>query len=450
MKKIVLFILVIFYSSLSFGQTESSLFWKIEGNGIEKPSYILGTAHIPEMGVFKQNESIIPLMLSCELFVSELELSEDAGMKEIELLMLPLGQYMSDYYTEAEFELIKREYGKRGLVDIEDLKMLQPFILVQFLKNESEPGHDQQLSIDEYLHELATNEGKEIFGLETIFEQTQYLVNSQKTKRVYNFFKNIDKFPIHKEMLLSAYHSQNLDSLQLLAEDTVFNVFDTKILVDKRNQLWFPKIDSLIRKKSAFIAVGAGHLPGSNGILQRLKDVGYNVSPERADSKSQRPANSRLVWQKYVSQNNKFSILFPGEPEVGSQKSQKSDGQHVTNLYEFNLGRNNEKEIGYGVFEFIDPTIKPYNSRKEAEKFISTFIDKMINEDAKLISSSKYRLEGRYGANLTIKLTKDDKLVHGRIVLLSDRYFFLSAFSRSDLKDFTPIETFLNSFKLLE
>jgi uncharacterized protein YbaP (TraB family) len=50
-------------------------------------------------------------------------------------------------------------------------------------------------------------------------------------------------------------------------------------LVDKRNNNWIPKLVDLFSKKSCFVAVGAGHLAGENGLINLLKKQGYTVEP---------------------------------------------------------------------------------------------------------------------------------------------------------------------------
>jgi uncharacterized protein YbaP (TraB family) len=47
----------------------------------------------------------------------------------------------------------------------------------------------------------------------------------------------------------------------------------------KRNQKWIPIISKLIQKKSSFIAVGAAHLPGKEGVLNLLQEAGYKITP---------------------------------------------------------------------------------------------------------------------------------------------------------------------------
>jgi uncharacterized protein YbaP (TraB family) len=47
----------------------------------------------------------------------------------------------------------------------------------------------------------------------------------------------------------------------------------------KRNQKWIPIISDLILKNSTFIAVGAAHLPGEEGVLNLLRKAGYTITP---------------------------------------------------------------------------------------------------------------------------------------------------------------------------
>ncbi len=46
-----------------------------------------------------------------------------------------------------------------------------------------------------------------------------------------------------------------------------------------RNQNWVKKLKDLLPKKSLVIAVGAGHLPGVKGVINLLRNEGYNVTP---------------------------------------------------------------------------------------------------------------------------------------------------------------------------
>jgi hypothetical protein len=54
---------------------------------------------------------------------------------------------------------------------------------------------------------------------------------------------------------------------------------EEKIFIDDRNKKWIPQIRESLASKRTFIAVGAGHLGGPNGLIRLLEKEGYTLSP---------------------------------------------------------------------------------------------------------------------------------------------------------------------------
>ena len=50
-------------------------------------------------------------------------------------------------------------------------------------------------------------------------------------------------------------------------------------LVAGRNKNWIPVIKSNIKQQPCLIAVGTGHLPGKEGLINLLRKEGYTVEP---------------------------------------------------------------------------------------------------------------------------------------------------------------------------
>ena len=50
----------------------------------------------------------------------------------------------------------------------------------------------------------------------------------------------------------------------------------TGILKD-RNENWLPKMMEAMREKPTMFVIGSGHLIGEHGIVQKLRDAGYEV-----------------------------------------------------------------------------------------------------------------------------------------------------------------------------
>ena len=59
------------------------------------------------------------------------------------------------------------------------------------------------------------------------------------------------------------------------------NVRNSGMLLNNRNKNWISKIDKYVKQKPTFIAVGAAHLGGQNGVISLLKKQGFKVEPVR-------------------------------------------------------------------------------------------------------------------------------------------------------------------------
>ena len=72
----------------------------------------------------------------------------------------------------------------------------------------------------------------------------------------------------------------DLDGLyEMLIEAEDMTEAEKFLLVDERNRDWLPKIEEKIKQEACFIAVGALHLPGNDGLINLLRKAGYKVKP---------------------------------------------------------------------------------------------------------------------------------------------------------------------------
>jgi uncharacterized protein YbaP (TraB family) len=68
--------------------------------------------------------------------------------------------------------------------------------------------------------------------------------------------------------LMAAYRSRDPEQLHELTKNQMKD--DEKFLarlIDDRNAAWIPKLEATFKEKSTFVAVGAGHLGGSKGVI---------------------------------------------------------------------------------------------------------------------------------------------------------------------------------------
>ena len=74
---------------------------------------------------------------------------------------------------------------------------------------------------------------------------------------------------------------QDLNKLLEISESENSRPEFMKALLDQRNADWLTKLPEILKNGTTFVAVGALHLPGQNGIIEGLKRLGYTVTPVR-------------------------------------------------------------------------------------------------------------------------------------------------------------------------
>jgi hypothetical protein len=82
------------------------------------------------------------------------------------------------------------------------------------------------------------------------------------------------------EELVNAYKSQDLGKLEELTRRSDMGIANfEEVLLYNRNRNWVKKLSTLLKEGSFTIAVGAGHLPGENGVISLLRKAGFTVTP---------------------------------------------------------------------------------------------------------------------------------------------------------------------------
>ena len=81
--------------------------------------------------------------------------------------------------------------------------------------------------------------------------------------------------------LYNAYITQDIEKLRQLMIDPDLGLEpeDEAKMLTNRNVNWVNQLKTILPQKSVFVCVGAGHLPGENGVLNLLRQAGYTITP---------------------------------------------------------------------------------------------------------------------------------------------------------------------------
>jgi len=267
-----------------FPMQKSSLLWKIEGPSLKKGSYLFGTMHLIEKEYFFFPENLKKITSKCDVLVMEI-----AGLpsqsEALRYLQLQQGAILDPFSKEQRDSILL--WAKTTLNMNEEsfnaaLGRMKPIVLVQMATQLNFMGKTE--SYEKTLEMIAKENGLQVKGLETLAEQMALFDNLKKEDEVELVMEAIrdKKKSIQRAVEMEKiYVSQNVDSMYLAvvsAEGSVISDEQLKFL-DERNEKWIPQIIEMLKNQKCFIAVGAAHLGGPNGVIRLLEEKGYKITP---------------------------------------------------------------------------------------------------------------------------------------------------------------------------
>ena len=298
MKRIVMTMAACVVAAVSIN---AQLLYKISGNDLEKPSYIIGTHHLANVGFVEKINGVKEALTETEQVYGELKwdaMTNPDSLKAMqERMMLPEGQTLKTILTPEQYKrldafmtakmgagmsnpMVEAQMGK-----LTPMALVTQFQVLLFLMNHM-GEFDPSSTFDQYFQAQAQKNNLPCGGLETMSFQAQVLYGSTPMERqVEQLMCLIDNEQFNVQMLeemTKAFYAQDLDALKKAMDVKLGTSCDSTpeeeaALIDNRNADWLTKMTAIMKQAPTFFAVGAGHLPGEKGVLQLLRNAGYTV-----------------------------------------------------------------------------------------------------------------------------------------------------------------------------
>ncbi len=259
---------------------ENSLLWKVEGEEI-KTSYLFGTIHFIPADEFAFSDKVLQNMEQCQTLVLEMDVSDQQKQLEmVQLMQMPNGETLEDYCTPEEYSKLTEAAKSMPGMSIEQLKLFKPLMMTSLLQMTL--TGEAMTSIEQELIDLAQQKGTRLKEFETAEFQLSLFddmpIDEQIDDLIEGYIDNKSKTQSIFSDLVKSYKSEDLSAIQkIIKQETKDENFIPKLL-DERNADWSEKVGMLCKEESCFIAVGAAHLPGQQGLIQLLRDKGYTVT----------------------------------------------------------------------------------------------------------------------------------------------------------------------------
>lgn len=258
-------------------QPQNPLLFKIEKEG-RQTSYVFGTSHLIPSDQFNITPSINKALVLADTVLMEVDM--DDPMMAFELMAgvtMKDGKTISSMLSEEETAQLNQALKTSSGMGLEVYDQWMPYFLTTVIGFQDD-SLVQYESYDLTFMNKAMEKGIPILGLEKISDQTNALhqiAYEQQAKELIEAmngedFQNADSlFIIYEQGDPEALHN-------FMANST--SPKEMEVLVYNRNRNWIPRIDSLAIHSDLFIAFGAGHLGGDEGVLNLLMEDGWTVT----------------------------------------------------------------------------------------------------------------------------------------------------------------------------
>lgn len=262
----------------------SSLLWRIESPK-GAVSHLFGTIHLPDSAVFRQRDTVLQILQASTSFYGELDLDSANSPLLAMKLMLPSGTTLADLYEPEDYSRIKKALQERlGPMALMAERMKPAAILGMLMMKEGDAS--APMSIDQFLWEQAGNGGLERFGLERLDEQLTVL-NEMPPRLLLEAIEAPDSEDSLTQVLVGAYVREDIGTIARMVDSLSAVETFMQQLNDDRNEVMVGRLQSRLLDGKAFIAVGAAHLPGENGLIGRLREEGFVVTPVTGGRRTQ-------------------------------------------------------------------------------------------------------------------------------------------------------------------
>ena len=264
------------------GTFDRGLLWKIEARGVA-PSYLFGTMHSDDPAVLQLPATVQQAFDKSSGLTLEVVLDAGSLLSMTSAFMLSDGSTLESHIGSRLYRRTVAALSAQGMPEMLVAGMKPWAVAVTLMTPPNKTG----MVLDLFLYQQAIAGGKPVDGLETPMEQMAVFDGLSKIDQVALLEDTLDHLKTIQRMLddlKDAYLARDLKRLVEISDASMRDSdpdlverFNNK-LITERNHRMAERLKPRLQRGNRFIAVGALHLPGGEGLLSLLTQEGYRVT----------------------------------------------------------------------------------------------------------------------------------------------------------------------------
>lgn len=267
----------------------AQLLWRVEETG----TIIFGTHHLAPVTMIDSVGGLRQAIVSADIVIGEVDdrlMADPVTMAKLaELFMAPADSTLSVLLAPEQLDSLNTVFNlyTGGMMNAAAVDTMKPAVvatqLAMFAAMEVSGIPGDQL--DMTIIQLARQHGAETDAFETPDQQMALLLSDPLPHQAKALMKSVADIldgsaRKETEALYNAYMNQNLSAIEhvMLESDSMDDAEQGRLITD-RNLRWVEKLTTESKAQTTLVVVGAGHLPGPNGLISLLRQKNLTVTP---------------------------------------------------------------------------------------------------------------------------------------------------------------------------
>lgn len=265
------------YTDYPYAET---LIWQAIKDGSRH--FLYGTIHTQDHFATRFSPQVRRAIIQSQYHLMEIKLSEESNRIFTEAMFYQSDETLDGVLPPELTTLLGQQLSEYGYQP-DDAHRIKPWAAFSTI---GAPRPVRALSLDQVLMNYAESHGLKVIGIETMDELVVTLSSLDESDQITilkDTICNRSKIIANTKKLVDMHMRDDLLGIvkfndQPHQDEALFQRY-IKTMVHDRNTRMVKRILTYFAEGPSFVAVGALHLPGEHGILKRLEQAGYTITP---------------------------------------------------------------------------------------------------------------------------------------------------------------------------
>jgi uncharacterized protein YbaP (TraB family) len=272
-------------ASAQAGAQKKDFLWSVKSD--KGTVYLLGSLHLLKADAFPLDKNIETAYKNSKKAVFEADIAgardQEFQSKMVAQGLYTEGQTLQQNISKETYALLEKKAEALGLT-MAQLNPLKPWLCASAVSGIAlmKMGFDPNYGIDVYFFDKAKKDGKEMIFLETLESQMKLfteLPDKEGDALLQQTLKDLEVITNLLPDMVNAWKTGDANRLGTFLTMSFKDLpgLYSRLVVD-RNKAWVSPIERLLAQGgTSFVVVGAGHLAGTENLLQLLQNKGYKI-----------------------------------------------------------------------------------------------------------------------------------------------------------------------------